>query len=58
MKTLATAGAAVVCLAAMVGCSRTERTLVQPAPAAVVTPVPAGTVVTTQPAPTTVYTTR
>jgi hypothetical protein len=58
MKTLPHMGAAVVCLAAMVGCSRTERTVVQPAPAAVVTPAPAATVVTTQPAPTTVYTTR
>jgi hypothetical protein len=58
MKSFPSVGAAVVCLAAMVGCSRTERTVVQPAPAAVVTPVPAGTVVTTQPAPTTVYTTR
>jgi hypothetical protein len=58
MKTFPSVGAAVVCFAAMVGCSRTERTVVQPTPAAVVTPAPAGTVVTTQPAPTTVYTSR
>ena len=60
MTSSARLAAAVICMSAVVACSRTERTVIQPAtaPATVVTPAPAGTVVTTQPAPTTVYTTR
>ena len=53
--------AAVVCGAGLAACSVRQERIVQPAPApAVVTPVPAGSVVYTQPAPatTTVYTTR
>ena len=60
MTSSARFAAAVICMSAVVACSRTERTVVQPAPAptTVVTPAPAGSVVTTQPASTTVYTTR
>jgi hypothetical protein len=50
-----------VCVASLAACSFREERVVQPAPApAVVTPVPAGSVVYTQPVPatTTVYTTR
>jgi hypothetical protein len=49
-----------VCVASLAACSIKEERVVQPAPAAVVTPVPPGSVVYTQPAPatTTVYTTR
>ena len=53
--------AVTVCVASLAACSFKEERVVQPAPApAVVTPVPAGSVVYTQPAPatTTVYTTR
>ena len=60
MTSSARLAAAVICMSAVVACSRTERTVIQPAPApaTVVTPAPAGSVVTTQPASTTVYTTR
>ena len=60
MTSSARLAAAVICMSAVVACSRTERTVVQPAPAptTVVTSAPAGSVVTTQPASTTVYTTR
>jgi hypothetical protein len=49
------------CVASLAACSIKEERVVQPAPAAaVVTPVPADTVVYAQPTPptTTVYTTR
>ena len=48
-----------LCVASLAACSFKEERVVQPAPA-VVTPAPPGSVVYTQPAPTTttVYTTR
>jgi len=60
MKDIRAVAVAILGVLTVIACSRTERTVVQPAPAptTVVTPAPAGTVVTTPPASTTVYTSR